>query len=124
MTNQELRIKVAEARGWKQKTYVDRDPGGAIHRYPGCWFNENEYGDIPLNLPEYTTSMDACNELKNEMLQKGRILYISGWKNLRGFRWDVTLTDCDHVHIAGSSFCKTEEEAICKAYLAWKGEYK
>src|SRR6056297_383011 len=61
MDKDDLRIAVAEARGWERKKLSERDAGGAIHRY-SAWVRVNNGGDEEerLRLPDYPDSMDAC----------------------------------------------------------------
>lgn len=133
MTKDELRIAVAEARGYVKKRCTERDAGGAIHRYTG-WFNESEYGDIDVKLPDYPNSMDACMELLNEVVEATKIPYVSissmpkitGWEG----RACCEIYEHNSLDLLGCGVLVTRgegkdfQEAICRAYLAFKEDRK
>ena len=124
MTKDELRIAVAEARGWERKKLSERDTGGAIHRYY-AWVRVDNNGDEEerLRLPDYPNSMDACMPLIEEMR----------WdKDALGNLYERQITIEYHhkwvmyLYAHGEYTCHamgdTLPEAICEVYLEWKGE--
>lgn len=101
MTDQELdlkrlRLKVAKAKGWPDEANI-------------------------YAIPDYPNDMNACMELLKEMMDKGSLLKIYGLTNLE---------DTFYVGVYSSAPGKLPvnimsnylPEAICKAYLEWKGE--
>ena len=119
-----LRIKVAEASGWR----IFDEQGNPI-AYP---FNEVDLSGIPPGgamdepVPSYTTSMDACMELLEETRWYKDSL--GNWYEtqvdieLEAGIWRVFIYTKEDLITAWNGCGETLPEAICKAYLAWKGD--
>ena len=134
MTKEELRIAVAEERGWERKELSERDPGGAIHRYY-TWIRVDNDGDEEerLRLPDYLDSMDACMPLLEEMGERGYVVTL--WSKFAYNQIDIewwcylTLNTRKSIIGQGEPLCivprvETPMIAICKMYLSWKSEHQ
>ena len=132
MTKDKLRIAVAEARGWEGKELSERDPGGAIHRYY-AWVRVDNDGDEEerLRLPYYPNSMDACMPLLDEMASVIKNPYI-GLSNTPEYSYCKKRATCEiyehgednpleEENLVTIGDGETFQEAICMAYLEWKG---
>jgi len=129
MTNEELRIKVAEARGWDvydREEYPEYYPFGKKSDLYGC-FNDQK-GEVP----KYDTSIDACMELVSEMAESTTDPYIE--MSLKPMSADPDIiarfeilgpykdSPLEFGELIALGYGKTLQDAICNAYLEWKEE--
>lgn len=125
----ELRVLVAETRGWIRQPCPDIlgfckwfRPDGTLHKYykqdfDGPWYESphptHRLDEVPFELPPYPTSRDACEELLADLtdpeLRRAGLLIIK-WR-----------TD-----YAGSivAILRATARQICVAYLIVKGVLK
>jgi len=105
MTNDELSARVAEARGEK-----DADLG---------YFkiDENWYGEKPR---PYASDMNAALELESDITAAGCRVEIQAWPD--GMHY-VSIYSVDEVYeqMIADGEGATMPDAICRAYLAFKG---
>ena len=126
MTNNELRIAVAEARGWGEIV-----PGqfGSLWGVPKILTEQRV--QVTLNgktieeIPNYPNSMDACETLIDEMTgyRDGLGNYHLAQINIEFYRgeWTAQVYYPDGEPWACSNGGnKSMPEAICDLYLAWK----
>ena len=104
MTNDELRIATAKARGW---TAVLEDTDGVLF---GIF---KKHASI---VPNYPDSMDACMELIEEVKNTG---FSSRQRFVRCLRMEISSLCQFDLNPAEWIFV-IEPREICDAYLAWK----
>jgi hypothetical protein len=110
-----LRIKVAEARGWR----IFDEQGNPI-AYP---FNEVDLSGIPPGeamdepVPSYTTSMDACMELLDE-LSENNVSWMLENYGKSGYRFIIIFDEERALAFRSDQICM----AVCDGYMAWKEE--
>jgi len=109
----DLRIKVAEARGWR-------------HYKDDIWIAPSGYMMKEGDIPSYPHSMDACMELVDE-IRGHENLYVemvatamgSAYVGIYRFDYDYPI---DEQPLLAEDCSITLPKAICMAYLKWKGE--
>ena len=131
MTNNELRIAVAEARGWGEIV-----PGqfGSLWGVPKILTEQRV--QVTLNgktieeIPNYPDSMDACMELIEEMTNGTGLfleIHVSAlmetpadkyYVALRRFDYDYSLLE--EMPLIAECTAETMSRGICWIYKAWK----
>lgn len=138
MDTEQLRIQVAEARGyrwmrWHDIEYISPfgEPVEAILCHPSeKWLEEPRYVEdstwsnrrICDNVPHYSTDMDAVWELIEEIREAGyRIEFYTGNELVRITIHGAFLTRIER-------YCNKNENTdaivICLAYLDWKRQHE
>ena len=113
MTNDEIRIKIAEACGW---THVEKEEGGAIYGYPKI--NSCRLFAIP-NYPEDLNAMyDALAHLTPEELRQWAVeLTAIVLENNSGAWWDLDISETAQVLNATAA---QQAEAFLKTLKLWE----
>lgn len=90
MTDEELRIKVAELCGWKRREVFESsfaDPSKLISR-GRKW--HNPINDLPQRLPDYPTDLNAMHEAEKVFVTHGRphrLKYRYALEDIAGVDW-------------------------------------
>ena len=112
MTNDEIRIACAKALGWT-KDYYDEDSGYRTF----FWCNPDEPHEHYGTLPHYTTSADAALTLCDALRGEGYKISIRSGQT----SWYCSVRNHLAIHAAVAA---TLSVAICKAFLAVKGQQR
>jgi hypothetical protein len=116
MTNEHIRIKVAEACGWKQI------PKGKF--YSGKWHAGDmwDFKDLP---PDFPNDLDACAEMEKTLLNAERRVYIRHLNEihpLKPFKFiDMELKDFVDVEMDIYMLVSATALQRCEAFLRVKG---
>lgn len=112
MTNEELRVAVAEARGW---VFVQSEPdeGGS---FAGWWKHPNGAGCGYTDsvLPNFPADHNAAMTLCDALAKEGWSVKMERWDTDN--EWSCAFFHKDHDTIYGDA--PTLAIAICRAYLA------
>lgn len=121
MTNEEIRIKVAEACGWSQKKV---DPEYPLTRPEGRW----EHGEQTVyhwgQLPDYLNDLNAMHEAekvltKEQWFHYNCYLFKSSVPEAEGDEWDASnARHCIHATAAQRA------EAFLKTFKLWKTSHE
>lgn len=101
MTNEEIRIKLAESLAWRKTPF-----GDSIGDHPRTWRTLSD-------LPNYPESLDACAEFEATLT----------WKEHLSFRkhlWDIVIT-LGPEDTWDRQFVSADAKTRCLAYLKTKG---
>lgn len=113
---EELRVKVAEAMGYKPPFHHNMDRVRIGGHTPGT---------LVWDLPNYPSSLDACRELLDQLKDNGWLVILERTPAAysRGGPWHVWLRHGnDGGHTVLSTSNESLSEAICEAFLKVKGK--
>ena len=127
-TNDEIRLAMAKAKGWRCIRFVstDRNPPArtvscivepgevAVGEGSEFWVAENsDEWDVNL-VPAWPTDIAAASELADELPAFTLTRYFEG-------TYQLSFYIAPYVSDGGCAYADTKERAICLAWLAWKG---
>ena len=120
MTKDELRIAVAEARGYTRADNFE-DTLGELP----VWKSPEGYLISEAWIPDYLHSMDVCITLVEEMGKAPDLIgvtmhYYADFENGRGIYYCTMDFRKGGWNVSGNGI--TMSEAICRAYIKWKEE--
>lgn len=83
MTNDEIRIKIAEACGW---THVEKEEGGAIYGYPKT---KPMFDSCRLfKIPDYLNDLNAMHEAEKALTDEQDLEYSESLEQVVGARFN------------------------------------
>ena len=110
LTDEEIRIKAAEAMGWKWNTSTDI--GGKA--FPECWIHDDHgFAWHIVDLPNYPADLNACAEFEKSLTEEEHLRY-------RVRLWNVVITEGDET-TWDRQFISATARQRCIAFLKTKG---
>ena len=116
MTNEEIRIKVAEAMGWQCEKVQNEDGHGVRFGHTMRWRCPGDTRIahfLPTEPPNYPESLDACAKFEATLTDEEHLRY-------RVQLWNVVITEGDEL-TWDRQFISATARQRCLAYLKTKG---